>query len=365
VAHILIIEDDPTAARLLARELREAPEGYDVLTASSADAGLAVLADQPVDCVVLDYMLPDSRELNCLRAIRLAQPELPVILNTAAGSPSLAEQARRLGAHYVEKHRQYVQQLTEMVRKTISARELGPANTHIAHGIVQEVLRYLADQGIVFRQGRSTSARDTDDRTVASPPIEHASAPPLSLFRLDGRFWTICHDGLTVHLPQMNGLRYLAHLVHHTGQQIEALELFLVARGLAPTAQSHALARASVDRMCDRQAIREVAAAMADLDDEIESATELQDLGRLESARERRAALQDYLRSARGLRGRLRRVADQSERARLNVTKCIRRAIKLIGETHPELARHFAASVKTGRVCAYQPPPGERIPWTW
>jgi hypothetical protein len=37
------------------------------------------------------------------------------------------------------------------------------------------------------------------------------------------------------------------------------------------------------------------------------------------------------------------------------VTWRIRSAIKKISESHPELGRHFDASIRTGSFCAYDP----------
>ncbi|MFV1989444.1 MAG: hypothetical protein ACC652_01745, partial [Acidimicrobiales bacterium] len=46
------------------------------------------------------------------------------------------------------------------------------------------------------------------------------------------------------------------------------------------------------------------------------------------------------------------------ERARVRVTKAIRRSIQLIGEQSPALGTHLETSVETGRRCLYSPPQG-------
>ena len=49
------------------------------------------------------------------------------------------------------------------------------------------------------------------------------------------------------------------------------------------------------------------------------------------------------------------------EQERVNVTKGIRGAIRLIGDHHPELAVHLQHSIVTGTYCSYSPvvsPPG-------
>jgi hypothetical protein len=51
------------------------------------------------------------------------------------------------------------------------------------------------------------------------------------------------------------------------------------------------------------------------------------------------------------------------ERARVRVTRALHAAIARIAASHPALGRHLAATVRTGRVCAYTPDP--RLPVEW
>jgi non-specific serine/threonine protein kinase len=57
-----------------------------------------------------------------------------------------------------------------------------------------------------------------------------------------------------------------------------------------------------------------------------------------------------------GLGGRDRTFASPAERARINVTKAIRTAIRLVDNQCPPLAAHLDASIQTGRFCSYAPP---------
>jgi hypothetical protein len=45
------------------------------------------------------------------------------------------------------------------------------------------------------------------------------------------------------------------------------------------------------------------------------------------------------------------------------VTKCIKKAIQHIGEAIPSLGYHFAASIKTGYFCSYNPHQDRRVAW--
>jgi DNA-binding response OmpR family regulator len=77
---ILVIEDDPTVAEVVARYL--AREGYEVDVVSDGAEGLKrALADLP-DLVVLDLMLPSLSGMEVCRRLRQAAP-VPVIMLTA------------------------------------------------------------------------------------------------------------------------------------------------------------------------------------------------------------------------------------------------------------------------------------------
>ena len=59
MTRILIVEDDPDIASLLARGL--AAEGYGSAWEESAEAALARLGAEPFDAAIIDMMLGDDR----------------------------------------------------------------------------------------------------------------------------------------------------------------------------------------------------------------------------------------------------------------------------------------------------------------
>lgn len=79
--HLLVVEDDTTLRRALAKGLVE--QGY--ATAACADLASAreVLSREPVDLLLLDLGLPDGDGLVWLHEIRQGHPSLPVIILTA------------------------------------------------------------------------------------------------------------------------------------------------------------------------------------------------------------------------------------------------------------------------------------------
>jgi hypothetical protein len=64
-----------------------------------------------------------------------------------------------------------------------------------------------------------------------------------------------------------------------------------------------------------------------------------------------------------GLGGRDRRAASAAERARVNVTRALKREIRRIGDQDARLGRELSTTVRTGTFCAYEPDP--RHPVTW
>lgn len=80
---ILVIEDEPGIVDFLERGLRAL--GFDVESAQDGITGTDRALNENVDLVVLDLMLPGRDGLEILADLRVAKPELPVIVLTARG----------------------------------------------------------------------------------------------------------------------------------------------------------------------------------------------------------------------------------------------------------------------------------------
>src|SRR5262249_54423667 len=94
-----------------------------------------------------------------------------------------------------------------------------------------------------------------------------------------------------------------------------------------------------------------------ELRNEIEEAAACSDPVRADKARSELEALQDELSRAVGLGGRDRRGGSASERAGVNATMRIRKAIARIAEHSGPLGHHLETCVRTGAFCAYVPAP--------
>jgi len=94
---VLIVDDDPVQRRLLEAMVQRF--GYQALIAEGGDAALRMLGGpQPIDCVVLDLVMPDLDGLGVLARMREAGLDIPVIVQTAHGGIDNVVSVMRAGA---------------------------------------------------------------------------------------------------------------------------------------------------------------------------------------------------------------------------------------------------------------------------
>jgi tetratricopeptide (TPR) repeat protein len=209
------------------------------------------------------------------------------------------------------------------------------------------------------------------DVAVAEPSV------PGAVFRRQGDYWTVAYAGQTAHLRDMKGLHYLACLLRRPGREVHVLELVREAEGL-PTEPVRGLSSGAMleaglrrsrldeaDRLFDPQAKAAYRRRLRDLEEDLEEARSWGDPERAARAQEEMDALTEELLREAGLGGRSRAVPSPAERARVSVTKAIRKAVRTTARQCPALGDHLAASVRTGRYCSYAPP-GEAPPaWSF
>ena len=94
--HILVIEDDPDIARMLALNLRN--EGYAVAVEHDGEAGLARLRQERHHLLVLDLMLPGVDGWHVCREVRQMPDYLPIIIVSAKATEAHRVLGLELGA---------------------------------------------------------------------------------------------------------------------------------------------------------------------------------------------------------------------------------------------------------------------------
>jgi EAL domain-containing protein (putative c-di-GMP-specific phosphodiesterase class I) len=97
-ARVLVIDDEPMMRKLLARLLQK--RGYEVVTAGdgSSQRTREVIERGSFDLVITDLHMPEINGMSVLRLVRERDPDLPVILVTAAPSTESAIGAVKLRA---------------------------------------------------------------------------------------------------------------------------------------------------------------------------------------------------------------------------------------------------------------------------
>ncbi|MDC0712321.1 response regulator [Stigmatella sp. ncwal1] len=80
---LLVVDDSPTFLQAVVEELRQ--DGHDLIPARSAEEALPLLEAQPVDCVLMDLMLPGMDGISATRIIRSrpALASVPVLMFTS------------------------------------------------------------------------------------------------------------------------------------------------------------------------------------------------------------------------------------------------------------------------------------------
>ena len=92
---LLLIEDDEHVAEVLADAF--GADGHETVIAYTGEDGLAYLARERPDAVVLDVRLPTLNGVGVLKRIRSTDPDLPVIIMTGLATPGELAEIRRLG----------------------------------------------------------------------------------------------------------------------------------------------------------------------------------------------------------------------------------------------------------------------------
>ncbi len=119
---LLIVDDE----RLIRWSLEQtlARDGHEVVSASTGDAALAAVREDPPDLVFLDLKLPDTDGLQVLRQIKELSPHVQVLIMTAYADVGTAVEAMKLGAYdYLAKPIDF-ENLAVTVRNALEARHL-------------------------------------------------------------------------------------------------------------------------------------------------------------------------------------------------------------------------------------------------
>ncbi|MCA9028187.1 MAG: sigma-54-dependent Fis family transcriptional regulator [Planctomycetaceae bacterium] len=93
---LLIVDDESSVRFLLAKHL--GTDEIDVITAETANEGIALVEQHRPDAVILDVRLPDMSGLDAFNEMRARDVHLPVIIITAHATTEMAIEAMKRGA---------------------------------------------------------------------------------------------------------------------------------------------------------------------------------------------------------------------------------------------------------------------------
>ncbi|HEY0715376.1 MAG TPA: hypothetical protein VGF45_22030, partial [Polyangia bacterium] len=162
----------------------------------------------------------------------------------------------------------------------------------------------------------------------------------------EGEYWTISAGAATTRQKDTRGLQMLAELLANPGREFHALLLMGAEAGAD---------EGDAGELLDAEAIATYRARVEALDDELAEAESWGDGTRASRARAERDAIADELSRGVGLGGRVRRGGSAAERARVNVQRRIRGAIRKIGVDLPDVGAYLDRAVRTGAFCCDEP----------
>ena len=123
--HVLVADDEPHIGRIIKMKLEQGP--FRVTLAYDGQEAIDLLeAQQDIDLVLLDLMMPNLSGLDVLARIRASErmKHLPCIILTAAGQETQHQKAMELGA-------------TEFLTKPFSPKKLYARTAELA-GLAQD-----------------------------------------------------------------------------------------------------------------------------------------------------------------------------------------------------------------------------------
>jgi DNA-binding response OmpR family regulator len=145
--HVLVVDDDPTVSDVVRRYLEQ--DGCAVRLAADGADGLAAVAAERPDLVVLDLMMPGIDGLEVCRRLRRQLPDLPVIMLTALGEEADRVLGLEVGADdYVTKPfspRELVLRIRSVLRRAAPAADPPPPATITDGGLRLDTARRLAE----------------------------------------------------------------------------------------------------------------------------------------------------------------------------------------------------------------------------
>jgi two-component system NtrC family response regulator len=148
---VLIVDDEKNYLVVLSAFLSE--EGYETVTADTAEVALEILETTDLDLVLTDMKMPSMDGIELLKRIKGKNPNLPVVMMTAYGTVEKAVEAMQLGAfNFVLKPFQN-ETLNQIIRNAVSTYRVLKENRRLVEALES---RYRFDN--IIGKSKSMSA---------------------------------------------------------------------------------------------------------------------------------------------------------------------------------------------------------------
>jgi two-component system, NtrC family, sensor kinase len=229
---ILTIDDSLTYLHEVATHLRK--EGYDVIPARSGEEALELLSIQPVDCILLDLVMPGLSGQETCRRIKAsaAWRDIPLIMHTSLEEQAAMIEGINAGADdYIAKSSD-LEVLCARVRAQLRRKQFEDENRNIREQLLQKEVEVLAaNSARELAEIRATFVDELNSKNIELEAFSYSVAHDLRapLRSIDGFSKLLLDD----YAPQLDakGQDYL-QLVRESAQRMGELidDLLLLSR---------------------------------------------------------------------------------------------------------------------------------------
>ena len=220
---ILLVEDNPGDARLVAEMLRDAVgRDFGLHHVERLQQGLERLVHPGVSCVLLDISLPDAQGLEGLQRVRKVDASVPVLVLTGRDDEALGAQAVREGAQdYLVKGQVSGDTIVRAIRFAVERKQ---SEAQLAHRALHDPLTGLPNRPLLldrlalalarldrrpsqlallfldidrFKLVNDSFGHDAGDRVLieVAERLQHAMRPGDTVARLGGdEYVLVCED---------------------------------------------------------------------------------------------------------------------------------------------------------------------------
>jgi DNA-binding NtrC family response regulator len=234
-ARVLVVDDDAETLELLREIISK--EGYDVGTAGSGEAALALVSREQPDIVITDLHMPGMDGLALLAAIRARLPDTLVILATAYGSLKTAVDGIKAGAFDYLSKPFIVDEIRLLVRRALEHKQVRTENQALREqlrdryrfdnivgsspamvAVYKMIARVAQTESTVLLQGESGTGKELIARAIhansprASGPFVPVDSGALAETLLESELFGHERGAFTGAMATKKGLLEKAHL---------------------------------------------------------------------------------------------------------------------------------------------------------